>query len=214
MSRQENPAAEPTRRPRGRPRVTTPDQYSPGLPRDHPMQSLPPTARSILEAARRVLAERGLEGLDDRSSRQRGQRQPYAHPLPFRQPRRSRRHPLRLALPRPRGVGLRARRTGRQPAHLPRLDQARSRRRAVAARLLRAHRGGAARARAGAAHRHALRRLSRAHPGDGRRERAGRRRRGRRARAIHRRRDRAVHRAVIATRATRPGPTNAASWPP
>ncbi len=43
--------------------MTTPDQYSPGLPRDHPMQSLPPTARSILEAARRVLAERGLEGL-------------------------------------------------------------------------------------------------------------------------------------------------------
>jgi len=40
-----------------------PEQYSPGLPRDHPMRSLPPTARSILEAARRVLAERGLEGL-------------------------------------------------------------------------------------------------------------------------------------------------------
>ena len=35
----------------------------PGLPRDHPMAALPPTARSILEAARRVLAERGLEGL-------------------------------------------------------------------------------------------------------------------------------------------------------
>jgi AcrR family transcriptional regulator len=43
--------------------MTTPNQYSPGLPRDHPMESLPPTARSILEAARRVLAERGLEGL-------------------------------------------------------------------------------------------------------------------------------------------------------
>ncbi len=43
--------------------MTNPDQYSPGLPRDHPMQSLPPTARSILEAARRVLAQRGLEGL-------------------------------------------------------------------------------------------------------------------------------------------------------
>ncbi len=43
--------------------MTTPSQYSPGLPRDHPMESLPPTARSILEAARRVLAERGLEGL-------------------------------------------------------------------------------------------------------------------------------------------------------
>ena len=33
------------------------------MPRDHPMQALPPTARTILEAARRVLAERGLEGL-------------------------------------------------------------------------------------------------------------------------------------------------------
>ena len=43
--------------------MTMPEQYSPGLPRDHPMRSLPPTARSILEAARRVLAERGLEGL-------------------------------------------------------------------------------------------------------------------------------------------------------
>lgn len=63
MSSQENPGTEPPRRPRGRPRVTTPDQYSPGLPRDHPMQSLPPTARGILEAARRVLAQRGLEGL-------------------------------------------------------------------------------------------------------------------------------------------------------
>ena len=63
MSSQENRPGEPPRRPRGRPRLTTPGQYSPGLPRDHPMQSLPPTARSILEAARRVLAERGLEGL-------------------------------------------------------------------------------------------------------------------------------------------------------
>jgi len=63
MSRQENQAAEPPHRPRGRPRQTAPGQYSPGLPRDHPMQSLPPTARSILEAARRVLAQWGLEGL-------------------------------------------------------------------------------------------------------------------------------------------------------
>ena len=63
MSSQENPPAQPARRPRGRPRLATPSQYSPGLPRDHPMESLPPTARSILEAARRVLAQRGLEGL-------------------------------------------------------------------------------------------------------------------------------------------------------
>ena len=63
MSRQENQAAEPPHRPRGRHRQTAPGQYSPGLPRDHPMQSLPPTARGILEAARRVLAQRGLEGL-------------------------------------------------------------------------------------------------------------------------------------------------------
>jgi AcrR family transcriptional regulator len=63
MSSQENPPLQPARRPRGRPKMTTPSQYSPGLPRDHPMESLPPTARSILEAARRVLAERGLEGL-------------------------------------------------------------------------------------------------------------------------------------------------------
>ena len=63
MSSQENQPVQPAPRPRGRPRLTTPGQYSPGLPRDHPMESLPPTARSILEAARRVLAERGLEGL-------------------------------------------------------------------------------------------------------------------------------------------------------
>ena len=63
MSSQENLPVQPARRPRGRPKMTTPGQYSPGLPRDHPMESLPPTARSILEAARRVLAERGLEGL-------------------------------------------------------------------------------------------------------------------------------------------------------
>ena len=63
MSSQEHPGAEPLHRPRGRPRQTEPSQYSPGLPRDHPMRSLPPTARSILEAARRVLAQRGLEGL-------------------------------------------------------------------------------------------------------------------------------------------------------
>ncbi len=62
MSSQENHASEPPR-PRGRPRQVKPQQYSPGLPRDHPMEELPPTARTILEAARRVLAERGLEGL-------------------------------------------------------------------------------------------------------------------------------------------------------
>ena len=63
MSREINRPDEAARRGRGRPRQTRPAQYSPGLPRDHPMETLPPTARSILEAARRVLAERGLEGL-------------------------------------------------------------------------------------------------------------------------------------------------------
>ncbi|HMK92046.1 MAG TPA: helix-turn-helix domain-containing protein [Thermoleophilia bacterium] len=63
MSRQENVERDPRARPRGRPRQTVTDEAHPGLPRDHPMAALPPTARSILEAARRVLAERGLEGL-------------------------------------------------------------------------------------------------------------------------------------------------------
>ncbi len=62
MSSQENQGADAPR-PRGRPRQIKPQQYSPGLPRDHPMGELPPTARTILDAARRVLAERGLEGL-------------------------------------------------------------------------------------------------------------------------------------------------------
>jgi len=62
MSSQENREAG-SPRPRGRPRQVKPQQYSPGLPRDHPMDELPPTARTILHAARRVLAERGLEGL-------------------------------------------------------------------------------------------------------------------------------------------------------
>jgi len=54
---------DPRNRPRGRPKRTVTTANHPGLPRDHPMAALPPTARSILEAARRVLRERGLEGL-------------------------------------------------------------------------------------------------------------------------------------------------------
>jgi len=63
LSRQEKPHADPRDRPRGRPRQAITAEGHPGLPRDHPLASLPPTARSIIEAARRVLTERGLEGL-------------------------------------------------------------------------------------------------------------------------------------------------------
>jgi AcrR family transcriptional regulator len=51
------------RRPRGRPKKTVSDASGPGLSLENPTDSLPATARSILAAARTVLAERGLEGL-------------------------------------------------------------------------------------------------------------------------------------------------------
>jgi len=51
-----------TRR-RGRPKRAVAAADRVGLPRDNPTETLPATARTILVAARRVLAERGLEGL-------------------------------------------------------------------------------------------------------------------------------------------------------
>jgi len=51
------------RNPRGRPRKTVGSPASPGLDIQDPTANLPTTARSILAAARAVLAERGLEGL-------------------------------------------------------------------------------------------------------------------------------------------------------
>ena len=48
---------------RGRPRRAVLSQATPGLDNQDPTANLPATARSILAAARVVLAERGLEGL-------------------------------------------------------------------------------------------------------------------------------------------------------
>jgi hypothetical protein len=53
--------AAPRRRGRPPKRVLAADR--PGLGRENPTAELPATARTILAAARRVLAERGLEGL-------------------------------------------------------------------------------------------------------------------------------------------------------
>jgi AcrR family transcriptional regulator len=50
-------------RKRGRPKKTVTQPERPGLGWGDPLAELPPVARSVLEAARRVLAERGLEGL-------------------------------------------------------------------------------------------------------------------------------------------------------
>jgi len=54
-----------SRRPRGRPRtrLSETERVHPGLPLENPVASLPPTAVSILAAARRLLAERGFDGL-------------------------------------------------------------------------------------------------------------------------------------------------------
>jgi AcrR family transcriptional regulator len=51
------------RRPRGRPRTSLRPDVGPGLSIEDPTDSLPASAQSILAAARRVLAERGFEGL-------------------------------------------------------------------------------------------------------------------------------------------------------
>ncbi|MGO8683341.1 MAG: TetR/AcrR family transcriptional regulator [Thermoleophilia bacterium] len=53
------------RRPRGRPktRLDRSEGSYPGLPLENPVASLPPTAVSILAAARRLLVERGIDGL-------------------------------------------------------------------------------------------------------------------------------------------------------
>ena len=50
-------------RPRGRPRKSTSPPGHPGLPVENPLSDLSPTARYILEAARRLLIERGFVGL-------------------------------------------------------------------------------------------------------------------------------------------------------
>ncbi len=50
-------------RPRGRPKKSVPVSDAGGLSIENPTEALPPAARGILEAAREVLAERGLEGL-------------------------------------------------------------------------------------------------------------------------------------------------------
>jgi AcrR family transcriptional regulator len=47
----------------GRPKQSVKPDTGPGLSIENPLDSLPPSARSILAAARAVLAERGFEGL-------------------------------------------------------------------------------------------------------------------------------------------------------
>jgi AcrR family transcriptional regulator len=52
------------RRPRGRPKTAkVTERTTPGLSLENPLESLPASARGILDAARAVLRERGFEGL-------------------------------------------------------------------------------------------------------------------------------------------------------
>lgn len=64
MSGEQGADEEAGRRPRGRPKADkVTDRTAPGLSIENPLESLPPSARSILDAARAVLRERGFEGL-------------------------------------------------------------------------------------------------------------------------------------------------------